>query len=469
MNGMKLIAPTMEYDSQIQAYRREFLECGDSMDGTSRLRRFDNTRDWLDYLKEAADDPVSPSQFIFVREEDGKIVGMLDIRLSTNDFLERFAGYVGYSVCPSERRKGYATQMLGMALKVMKRLGMENVLITCYEGNEASRKTIINNGGVYESTVYWAERDANLERYRIDLSGIRPDKQRKAMCGKFFAIEREKALELIERTERMIPAHRGIDRRAYLIDDHAVLATSRLKLRNVDVRDDELRYLDELILELARLHGEGINVVPILGYCYDPDSSDGEGFLIQRRAKGAEMYNDAIICKYEVWTQANDEIYLESSADTVEYIVSRTRALAEAPQEHYNKFIADIMAIAKSEILIDFMGKSNFFYDEEEGFQFIDLDSHTDSYYGLSQSSLSVEELAALGGFVPCHFAEGTKRFAPAALASGAIRELGSARLALLAESNLQIFDKCLAAMKANGLSDELLNKTVSGIKVFGQ
>lgn len=170
MDGMKLIAPTMEYDESIQAYRREFLECGDSMDGTSRLRRFDNTRDWLDYLNEAADDETSISQYVFVREDDGKVVGMLDIRRTPNDFIEKYAGYVGYSVCPSERRKGYASKMLGMALEIMKGFGMENVLITCYEGNEASRKTILNNGGVYESTVYWQERDAYIERYRIDLT-----------------------------------------------------------------------------------------------------------------------------------------------------------------------------------------------------------------------------------------------------------------------------------------------------------
>lgn len=172
MNGMKLITPTMEYDESIQAYRREFLECGDSMDGTSRLRRFDSTRDWLDYLKEAVDDEFAVSQYVFVREDDGKVVGMLDIRRTSNVFIEKYAGYVGYSVCPSERRRGYASKMLGMALEIMKSFGMENVLITCYEGNEASRKTILNNGGVYESTVYWAERDSYIERYRIDLSDM---------------------------------------------------------------------------------------------------------------------------------------------------------------------------------------------------------------------------------------------------------------------------------------------------------
>ena len=31
MNGMKLAEPSMEYDAQIQAYRKEFLEYGGSI------------------------------------------------------------------------------------------------------------------------------------------------------------------------------------------------------------------------------------------------------------------------------------------------------------------------------------------------------------------------------------------------------------------------------------------------------
>jgi hypothetical protein len=37
---MKLIEPTLEYDRQIRAYRKEFLDSGDSMDGTSGLRKY---------------------------------------------------------------------------------------------------------------------------------------------------------------------------------------------------------------------------------------------------------------------------------------------------------------------------------------------------------------------------------------------------------------------------------------------
>lgn len=59
--------------------------------------------------------------------------------------------------------------MLRQVLPECRRLGIERVLISCVQGNEGSRRTILNNGGVYESTVYLAERDVCLERYWIDL------------------------------------------------------------------------------------------------------------------------------------------------------------------------------------------------------------------------------------------------------------------------------------------------------------
>lgn len=173
---MKLIEPTMEYDEQIQAYRREFLAFGGSMDGCGSLRRFDRTQDWIDQVEALKKPETTPpdlvpmTQYLYVREEDKKIVGVIQIRHYFNEYLEKYAGHIGYSVCPSERRKGYATQMLRLVLPECKRLGMDKVLICCVQGNEGSRKTILNNGGVYESTVYLAQRNLYLERYWIDLS-----------------------------------------------------------------------------------------------------------------------------------------------------------------------------------------------------------------------------------------------------------------------------------------------------------
>ena len=175
MEEFILIRPSSEYASQIAAYRQEFLDAGDSMDGTGPLRRFENPEEYIKTCAEYEDPRTVPphlvpaTQFMFVRKSDNRLVGMLQVRHCFNDYLEKYAGHIGYSVRPSERRKGYAKEMLCMALPYCREIGLEKVLITCMDGNVGSEKTILANGGVYEFTVHEPNSDRDLKRFWIEL------------------------------------------------------------------------------------------------------------------------------------------------------------------------------------------------------------------------------------------------------------------------------------------------------------
>ena len=175
MKDLFLTRPTSEYASQIIEYRSEFLHAGDSMDGCGPLRRTEDPEEYIQICKEYEDLTKVPkhlvpaTQFFLVRKSDNRLIGMIQVRHCFNDYLEKYAGHIGYSVRPSERRKGYAKKMLKMTLPYCREIGLDKVLITCINGNIGSEKTILANGGVYESTVHEPNENEDLKRFWIKL------------------------------------------------------------------------------------------------------------------------------------------------------------------------------------------------------------------------------------------------------------------------------------------------------------
>ena len=105
--------------------------------------------------------------YFYVRKEDDRIVGMINIRLALNDFLRNEGGHIGYSIRPSERRRHYGTQMLTSALKVCDAIGIKEVLISCDKNNPASAGVIKNCGGILQRESYSEAFDEMLQMYVI--------------------------------------------------------------------------------------------------------------------------------------------------------------------------------------------------------------------------------------------------------------------------------------------------------------
>jgi predicted acetyltransferase len=98
----------------------------------------DLPRDWV------------PASTLFLLR-GGKFIGRVSIRHRLNDFLLRIGGHIGYYIRSDERGKGYGSRILAMAMEESRRLGLTRVLVTCDEGNIASRKIIEKNGGLLEN------------------------------------------------------------------------------------------------------------------------------------------------------------------------------------------------------------------------------------------------------------------------------------------------------------------------------
>ena len=173
MDKIILVKPNLSYADEIIKYKEESLAESPIINGSAGLDRFSSIEVWLEELKKRSSEDTVPkglvpsSTYLAVREKDNYIVGMIDIRHYLNEYLTQVGGNIGYCVRKTERNKGYAKQMLKLALEKCKELKIKKVLITCDEDNIASEKVILSANAKLED-IRNVDGE-NKKRFWIDL------------------------------------------------------------------------------------------------------------------------------------------------------------------------------------------------------------------------------------------------------------------------------------------------------------
>jgi len=173
-NNIKLIEPTVELKSEFLEMVEEFNAEGKQViDGIGSIDK-DDFENSVGRAKDHSRGIGLPEGWVpastYWLISRGRLVGTCHLRHQLNNFLKNFGGHIGYSVRPSERRKGYATKMLSLVLEKANVLGIKRVLVTCDDNNIASARVIEKNGGKLADKIKQESSKELIRRYWIDLA-----------------------------------------------------------------------------------------------------------------------------------------------------------------------------------------------------------------------------------------------------------------------------------------------------------
>lgn len=168
--NLKLVKLEEKYKKQLNDMMDEWIASGEKIVPWAIIKtdyhNFEKYKQEIETINE--NEKYVPDSTFFCLDLDRNIfVGAVNIRHYLNDQLLLNGGHIGDGVRPSERRKGIATQMIGLVLEECKKIGIDKVLMVCDKNNIASAKSIINNGGILENEIIIG--DKLIQRYWIEI------------------------------------------------------------------------------------------------------------------------------------------------------------------------------------------------------------------------------------------------------------------------------------------------------------
>lgn len=185
MEKFYLENPSLSRKEEVKEYIEEHFKYNSNIAGDSGLEEdYLNYEEWLKKMELFSNQETCPSdicvgrEYFLIREEDNKLVGMINLRWNLNEWMLTNGGHIGYGVRPTERRKGYNKISLYLCLLKAQELGLDKVLLTASDNNLGSVKTIEALGGILENKIpdyedetilmgrYWINVNESIEKYK---------------------------------------------------------------------------------------------------------------------------------------------------------------------------------------------------------------------------------------------------------------------------------------------------------------
>jgi predicted acetyltransferase len=170
--SVELVRPNSTLRDSYRALVTEFAASGEKLVPFVLAFEHDDFDAFLCRLNDCSrginlpDGVVAHSTYWLVRDQ-AEVLGVSNIRHSLTDALRREGGNIGYGIRPSARRQGLGITILRKSLDRAAEIGLDRVLVTCGKANIGSAKSILHNGGVFDSEEYFSDRGETVQRYWI--------------------------------------------------------------------------------------------------------------------------------------------------------------------------------------------------------------------------------------------------------------------------------------------------------------
>lgn len=274
---------------------------------------------------------------------------------------------------PSER---LYTQLGTLVEKCMKGNGMidtkaiyEELAKDPYKHSEEAIRNLLSNQGSMKILYDFYKmqiNDAKMETRLADTSnkflfGFTPDhlveSEVEDTLNGIEQFNREISIDdYISKVQGLVPDAKGGNKQCFFVDGYALLKTN-------SINEKELASVMPIEKELKEM---GVKISTTLDYRVNSEDEGKEfksGYILQERAQGHVLH------KTETYHKMSKE---ELEKSNQEYI-GTLRSLQGEKQELFDKFVSDWIEITKRGLMIDPSKTSNFYYDQGNSINFIDL------------------------------------------------------------------------------------------------